>query len=116
MTDELRDEGVEHAATDLAAAWLLTRFAGFRLASIYALELPPLPLLERLGFREEERGANTWLVVPNDEGVLHGASECDGIRCVHPVQAYLDLEAHPERLREAADRLRAEHLRWRSDA
>ena len=31
-------------------------------------------------------------------------------RCVHAVQAYLDLKEHPERAPEAAERLRAEAL------
>ena len=59
-----------------------------------------------LGFREEPRGANTWLVTPNDEGVFDGAEVVNGIRCVHPVQAYLDLKSHPERATEAAEELR----------
>jgi hypothetical protein len=55
------------------------------------------------------------LVIPNDEGVFHGAVLREEIRCVHPVQAYLDLHAHPERAEEAAQKLRAEHLNWRTD-
>jgi len=64
----------------------------------------------------DERGANTWLVVPNDEGFFHGSEVREGIRCVHPVQVYLDLKAHPERSAEAASRLRQEYLKWRQDA
>ena len=45
-------------------------------------------------------------MVPNDEGVFHGAEIVDGIRCVHPVQAYVDLKDHPERAPEAAAELR----------
>ena len=52
-----------------------------------------------------------WLVVPNDEGVFYGAAECEGIRCVHPVQMYLDLKDHPERSVEAAAQLRQTLLR-----
>ena len=66
-----------------------------------------------LGLREESRDAKTWLVVPNDEGVFHGASRVDGIRCVHPVQVYLDLKAHPERANGAADELRTQHFGYR---
>jgi len=50
--------------------------------------------------REDAQGANMWLVVPNDQGVFHGAADWEGVRCVHPVQVYLDLLAHPERARE----------------
>lgn len=98
---------VSYAATALAAAWLWTRHAGFRLATVYLPETPSAALLAGLGFREESRGANTWLVVPDDEGVFHGASEVEEVRCVHPVQAYLDLLSHPERAKEAATELRS---------
>lgn len=107
--------GVDHAATGLSAAWLMTRFAGFRLATVYVAEHPTDDLLRELGFREETAGANVWLVVPNDQGVFHGAAALDRVRCVHPVQAYLDLLAHPERAKEAAQHLRAERLSWRND-
>lgn len=102
----LKSSGIPHAATGLSAAWLLCRFAAFRLTTFYLAEPAPPELLEEAGFYEESRGANTWLVVPDDEGVFHGASELDGIRCVHPIQAWLDLEAHPERSADAADELR----------
>ncbi len=57
-----------------------------------------------------------WLVVPNDEGVFQGTAEVESIRCVYPVQAYLDLLGHPERAKEAAERLRQELLKWGKDA
>ncbi len=111
----LRGQRVRYAATGLAAAWLLTKFAGFRLVTIYVAELPAPKVLEGLGLQEEERGANVWLVVPKDEGVFQGAEERDGVVCVHPVQAYLDLKDQPERAKEAADHLRAELLKWSAD-
>lgn len=116
LADGLRGGGVRYAATGLAAAWLLTQFSGFRLATMYVAERPPSDMLETLGFREEERGANVWIVVPKDEGVFQGADQRDGIACVHPVQAYLDLKDQPERAKEAAEQLRAELLKWSSHA
>lgn len=107
---------VRYAATGLAAAWLMTRFAGFRLVTMYVAERPAPEILERLGFREEARGANVWIAIPKDEGVFQGADERDGVVCVHPVQAYLDLKGQPERAKEAAERLRAELLKWSADA
>ena len=101
---------VPHAATGLPAAWLWTTYAGFRLATVYLADIPSAGLMADLGFREEPRGANTWLVVPNDEGVFHGASQVGDVRCVHPLQAYLDLKGHPERAQEAADELRSRLL------
>lgn len=112
LANGLQIHGVRYAATGLAAAWLMTKFAGFRLATLYVAERPTSAILESLGFREDERGANVWIVVPQDEGVFQGADRRDGIMCVHPVQAYLDLMDQPERSKEAADRLRAELLKW----
>jgi hypothetical protein len=115
VNDTLIEQGIEHAATGLAAAWALTQFATFRIATIYLPTDPSPALCERLGYREDPRGANLWLVVPNDAGVFQGAIEKGGIRCVHPVQVYVDLKDHPERATEAAERLRTELLNWRRD-
>ncbi len=115
LANELRERGAEHAATGLAAAWLLDGFAGFRIVTMYIAERPPAQLLEGMGFREDAPGANVWLVMPDDRGVFQGASDRGGVRCVHPVQAYLDLKEHPERASEAATRLRAELLIWSAD-
>lgn len=114
VSDGLNRASVFHAATGLAAAWILGRFAGFRTASIYLPEEPSSDLLEALSFREDARGANLWLVVPNDEGVFQGVSVRNGVHCVHPVQVYLDLHAHPERARDVARELRGDRLRWRT--
>ncbi len=111
--DTLAEGSVEHAATGLAAAWQMTHFAAFRVATFFLAESPSKELRERLGFREDARGANLWLVLPNDAGVFHGAETRDGLRCVHPVQAYVDLQAHTERAKEAAARLRGELLSGR---
>jgi hypothetical protein len=107
---QLRHDGIEHAATGLAGAWLLDQFAGFRLVTLYVAQLPSAEAQEAMGFREELRGENVWLVVPNDEGVFNGAGDREGVRCVHPVQAYLDLKNHPERSAEAAEELRRKLL------
>jgi hypothetical protein len=115
LSGRLREEGIPHAATGLAAAWRMTQFAGFRIVTLYMSEGPGHTALERLGIREDAQGANVWLVVPNDQGVFHGAADWGGVRCVHPVQVYLDLLAHPERAREAAEQVRREYLNWRRD-
>ena len=106
IAESLSRADAPYAATALAAAWLWTQYAGFRLSTVYLSTPPSAGFKKDLGFREEPRGANTWLVVPNDEGVFDGAEFVDGIRCVHPVQAYLDLKDHPERATEAAAELR----------
>ena len=93
VTDQLRNMETEHAATGMAAAWLLTRFAGFRTVVTYVAERPSADLLDSFGFR----AGSLWseCLVGRSSGrrhVFHGTGERDGVRCVHPVQAYLDLK------------------------
>ena len=101
-----------HATTGLCAAWLLNRYASFRIVTFYIKSSLSDDLLNTLGFREESSGPNVWMVVPNDEGVFHGSNKVQGIHCVHPVQVYLDLFGHPERAREAAKNIRHEIIKW----
>lgn len=112
----LSDARIEHAATGLAGAWLLTQFAGYRTVTCYVSAIPDQDLLEPLGFREDEQGANLWLVLPKDDGVFHGVEVRNGIACVHPIQVWLDLKSHPERSEEAAHQLEQAVLDWASPA
>jgi hypothetical protein len=106
------EEKLAYAATGLSAAWLFTSFAAFRLATFYLPSMPSRSLLKEIEFSDEPKGANLWLVLPDDEGVFHGSQEQAGIRCVSPVQAYLDLKAQPERAKDAAVELRRKLLNW----
>ena len=115
VSNALVELRIDHAATGLAGAWALTQFAAFRITTVYIPTDPSPALLERLSCHEDPRGANLWLVVPNDMGVFQGATEKDGIHCVHPVQVYIDLKGHPERASEAAEHLRTEYLNWGHD-
>lgn len=112
VADTLTAQGVDYAATGLAAAWAFTHFAAFRTTTVYVPEGPSPALFEQLGYRDDPRGANLWLVVPNDAGVFQGATNQAGVRCVHPVQAYVDLKEQPERSPEAAEHLRADLPKW----
>lgn len=112
VVDCLKATKPTHAATGLGAAWLMTQFALFRLVTVYVAKPPSGRMLKELQWREEARGSNVWLVVPNDDGVFQGAADHGGVRCVHPVQVFLDLQSHPERAAEAAEELRGRHLPW----
>lgn len=116
LHEGLAGAGVPHAATGLAGAWLWTGFAGFRLVAMYVVETAEGAWRRDVGFHEVERGENVWLVKPNDTGVFDGATEREGIPCVHPVQVYLDLKNHPERSAEAAEALRQQQLTFPSHA
>lgn len=111
MSMYLKDAGVPFAATGLAGAWLIDHFAGFRITTVYIEDLLEDELLDSVGFRPEPRGANVWLVIPNDTDVIWSGEEREEsgelIPCVHPIQVYLDLNGHPERAKDAAEKLRA---------
>ncbi len=113
---------IRHAATGLGAAWAFTHFAAFRLVTFYVSERP-VGFLRDIGFQAGARGANVWLVVPNDEGVLRELrtprsydhrinGDFADLKCVHPVQIYVDLKHHPERAADAAAELRNRILGW----
>lgn len=110
IADVLLGASVPFAFTGLAAAWQYTHYAAYRLSTVYLPRGVNPALLADLGMHATERGANTWLVAPNDEGVVQGIADVGGLPCVHPVQVWLDLAAHPERASEAAERLRTEVL------
>lgn len=112
VSTTLASQQLEHAATGLAGAWLLSHFAMFRLATVYVRKRPRDETLQAMEFREQTAGANLWLVVPNDEGVFERTRHVEDLPCVSPLQVYLDLASQPERAEEAAERLRADHLKW----
>lgn len=99
------NSSVGYAATGLGAAWLYSHFAGFRISSFYLREWPEDQVLDSIGFREVEQGANVWLLLPKDEDIFFDVKPVEGIPCVHPIQVWLDLKAHPERSEEAAEEL-----------
>ncbi len=115
IADYLNNESVPYASTGLAAAWQYTHFATFRIVSVYLKNSLSEQQRNDIGFVDDPEGANTWLIIPNDEGVFDGSQEIAGIRCASPLQTYLDLKGHPERSKEAAEELRKHHLRWDSD-
>jgi hypothetical protein len=112
LGEALANEEQRYAFTSLAAAWAYDRFATFRLVTAYLEEPPESRMLQDLAARPVERGANLWLVLPNDDGVFDGARMIDGLRCVSPIQTYLDLQIQPERSEEAARKLRESWLNW----
>ena len=115
LSEAFTANDLRHAATGLAGAWLLTQFASFRTVTMYVEHAPSPESLREIGFSELAKGGNVWLVVPNDESVFEGAAVRSDEWCVHPIQVYLDLKAHPERAKEAAEMLRKQYLDWTAD-
>lgn len=54
VCDVLNEQRVEHAVTGLAAGWMYTQFAAFRVATVYVPLDPPIAVLERLGWNCSE--------------------------------------------------------------
>lgn len=113
ITNQFSREKLDWAATGLAAAWLYNHFASFRLVTVYLATSPSRSFLKSLDFSDEPKGANLWLVVPDDEGVFHGQQSPNNIPCVSPLQTYLDLKSQPERATDAAAELRKQNLDWK---
>ena len=101
ISDSLSKEGIDFAVTGLGAAWLYTHFASFRTVTIYINKNIRRELLSYLDFSESDNGSNTIIASPNDQSVFWNLGEVEGIQCVHPIQAYLDLKGKPERAQEA---------------
>ena len=101
---------LEYAFTGLAAAWLYTQFAMFRLVTMFVDAALDERDLSDIGFRETKRGANAWIVTPNDAGVFTCSQVVDGRHCAHPIQVYLDLKDQPERSDDAAAQLVKTHV------
>jgi len=114
LSKTLHQHEIEYAVTGLAAAWFWEPFAAFRTVTLYLSSLPSSDRLSEAGFHVGERGSNVWLIVPYDPRVFDGATVRDGVQCVTPVQAYLDLKSQPESSQEAREDLRRVHLEWGS--
>jgi len=104
---QLEKQDIEYAATGLAGAWLYTKYADFRIGSLYLKNSLPHAILSDLNFTEGEQGENIWFVIPRDDWVLYQSKEVEGIFCSHPIQVFLDLKDHPERAEEAAEEMRS---------
>ena len=77
------------------------------------LMLSEIKHLEKLGFKQNERGANTWVIIPNDTQIMSSIENLSAIPCVTPIQIYLDLKGHPERASDTAKEV-LNYMPWRS--
>ena len=111
LSDSLTKESIKYAVTGLGAAWLYTHFASFRTVTLYISETIKSEILSLLDFSEVDSGSNTIFVVPNDGSIFWDVNEIEGIKCVHSIQTYLDLNTQPERAQEAMPEIRRMILR-----
>jgi hypothetical protein len=113
IAGQLSHAKIDYVVTALGAAWLHTKFAVFRLTTIYVHSMPSRAFLKKIDFAERPQDGNLWFVIARDESVFHGSQQLAGVQCASPLQTFLDLKGHPERANEAASELRKKFLTWR---
>jgi hypothetical protein len=69
-----------------------------------------LQFAEALQMKAVDSGGNFSILVPDDEDVLFGRQELDGVSVVSDIQLYLDLASHPARGEENAEYLLEQRL------
>lgn len=107
------DTSLRWAFTGLPAAFARDSHTSFRLVSLYVDDVEAA--VAQLGARDEPRGANVELLLPDDAGVWIDTEHWDGLTIVSPVQIYLDLLTLPERADEAARHFRSTQLELLAD-
>lgn len=106
LTDGLCRRNIEYAATGMTAEWLLTDSEMPNTVTIYIATEPSVELLSSLDFHEgHQEEENVCMAVPNVAAVFEESEPINGVQCVHPVQAYLDIPRHGGSAREAEGRL-----------
>jgi len=109
-TDEVEDVFAK-ACRELDIPYAFTCFSGARRVApavrgqrtMAYVSTISAALLEQVGLKEVQSGANVSLIIPYDEGVYYEAREMNALRIVCPVQLYLDLKGYKGRGEEAAE-------------
>jgi hypothetical protein len=91
LAARLEERGVGYALGGSAAAARRLERAPRPTLRVWVEALPDSRTLRSLGFVPGGPGAPLWLTVPGDPSVLEDAGDVGGVRCVSPVQIYLDL-------------------------
>lgn len=107
LGEKMNETGVSYAFTGLSSAWHYAPFASFRLVAVYVEDALSIVNSKQLAFSAEPRGANLWVIEPNDEGVFWNSEFHQGVRFASPLQTFLDLKDHPERADEASVEMRS---------
>ncbi len=110
LAQTCRDYGIRYALTAFSAAARLAPAVRYQRASAYVVG-DVEHLIERMKIKAVSSGANFSILAPYDEGVLHGATEINGVMTASPVQTYLDLVGNRGRGEEAAESLLEEVIR-----
>ena len=103
------EKAVRLALTDLAGAWRLAPTVRYHQSTVYLESKDDANvvnnLVQHLGAKRVDSGANLVLLVPKDPFVLYQSRKIDDIDVASPVQLYLDLRKQPGRGEEAAQEI-----------
>jgi len=103
------EKALRCALTDLAGAWRLAPTVRYQQSIVYVESKDDVDvvndLIQYLGAKRVDSGANLVLVVPEDSFVLYQSRELGDIDVASPVQLYLDLRKQPGRGEEAAQEI-----------
>ena len=105
MAEFARQQNRRFALTGVAGAWRVAPMAKYIRTQAY-WDGDPALLVQELGLKSAEAGANVQIMRPRDEGVFFNQEELDGVPTVSPLQLYLDLQREPARGEEAAEHLK----------
>jgi len=95
---------IRYAFTGFSGAIRLAPAVRYNSVTLYADE-KLLGLIDEIGLKKVDFGANVRVVLPYDEGVYYGLKTVDEAKVVSPIQLYLDLIKIPGRGEEAAKAL-----------
>jgi hypothetical protein len=101
---------IGYAFTLFSGASLIAPFARYSKVYVYVKEQIN-ELMNYLGFKQVESGANIVLLSPYDEGVFYNTQDIDGIKVVSNIQLYLDLVSYKGRGEESAEFLLREKIK-----
>jgi hypothetical protein len=101
---------IQYALTGFSAASRIAPMVRYQRMSAY-LDGDVEILLDKLGWKQVNSGANVSLLLPYDDGVFYNAQPINGVQIASLVQIYLDLQNSRGRGQEAADAVRKEILK-----
>jgi len=101
IADLCDDMSISYALTGFSAAARRIPMVRYQRATVY-IDYDVDRLIESLGVKKVDSGANLSILVPYDSGVFHDLEIVEGIKLVSNIQNYLDLKGDRGRGEEAA--------------
>ena len=111
IEDGLRTAKRKYVLGGLASAYGWGACTDFHIATFYLDATASPQLLNKIGFAETNRGANVWFMQEADDVAFLGSAKSGKSNLASPWFTSVDLAAHPEGSKDAADHLRRHVLK-----